>query len=84
MEKERLSEAVEAWDLEERRGYVVTGRYTTTLKRKRVRFLSAGSVFKEPLQGMLADVTPENHPALGLPHRVYRAGFALTLPLYKV
>lgn len=82
-ERGRLLEALEAWDLEERRGYVVSGRQTTTLKRKRVRFISAGSVFKQPLAGMLADVTPENHVALGLPHRVYRCGLALTLPPYK-
>jgi CRISPR-associated protein Csm4 len=81
-ERENLARALEAWDIEERRGYVVSGRHTTTLKRKRVRFLKAGSIFQQPLQGALADVTPEEHLALGLTHRVYRAGFALTLPLY--
>jgi len=80
-EKPLLSEALEAWDAVERRGYVVSGRHATTLKRKRVRFLVPGSVFTRPLAGTFADVTPNNHTALGLAHRVYRCGLALHLPL---
>lgn len=80
-EKALLAEALEAWEVVERRGYVVTGRYTSTIKRKRLRLLVPGSVLRFPLKGTYADVTPDNHLALGLSHRVYRAGLALTLPV---
>jgi CRISPR-associated protein Csm4 len=80
-EKASLAHSLEAWDIVERRGYIVSGRRATTLKRHRVRLMVAGSVLKRPLIGSFADVTPNNHEALGLPHRVYRCGLAFTLPL---
>lgn len=75
-----LGAALQAWDLEESRGFVVSGRSTTTLKRKRLWFLSEGSVATHPLPGRLVDVTPEHGPALGLPHRVYRSGLGFWFP----
>ncbi len=76
----RLPSVLNAWDMEESRGFVVSGRYATTLKRKRVRFLTEGSVATEALSGRLVDVTPEHGPALGLPHRVYRSGLGFWFP----
>jgi CRISPR-associated protein Csm4 len=76
-----LAESLEAWKVLERRGYVVSGRQATTFKRKRVRLLVAGSVLRRSLKGDLVDVTPDDHEALGLRHRVYRSGLALFLPL---
>ncbi|SHF33953.1 CRISPR-associated protein, Csm4 family [Desulfacinum infernum DSM 9756] len=76
----RLTETLTAWEMEESRGFVVSGRHATTLKRKRVRFITEGSVATEPLAGRLVDVTPEHGPALGLPHRVYRSGMGFWFP----
>lgn len=76
----RLPQVLKAWDMEESRGFVVSGRLATTLKRKRVRFLTEGSVSSEPLSGRLVDVTPDHGPALGLAHRVYRSGLGFWFP----
>ncbi|MEJ5347617.1 MAG: type III-A CRISPR-associated RAMP protein Csm4 [Desulfosoma sp.] len=76
----RLPQVLSAWDMEESRGYVVSGRSATTVKRKRVRFLIEGSVAREPLSGRLVDVTPEQGLALGLTHRVYRSGLGFWFP----
>lgn len=73
-ERPRLARVLEAWDFVETRGYVVSGRYASTLKRKRVRMIREGSVASESLVGQYADVTPEAGPALGLQHPVYRCG----------
>ncbi len=75
-----LGAALQAWDLEESRGFVVSGRSTTTLKRKRLWFLTEGSVATQPLPGRLVDVTPEHGPALGLPHPVFRSGLGFWFP----
>lgn len=79
-ERHRLKDVLEAWEYVERRGYVVTGRYTTTLKRKRVRMLAEGSVAKENLKGSMVDVTPNGAEAFGLKHRVYRSGLVFLAP----
>ncbi len=76
----RLREVLSAWEMEESRGFVVSGRSATTIKRKRVRFLIEGSVASEPLAGRLVDVTPEHGMALGLAHRVYRSGLGFWFP----
>ncbi|MEJ5366424.1 MAG: type III-A CRISPR-associated RAMP protein Csm4 [Desulfosoma sp.] len=79
-ELDRLRDVLTAWNMEESRGFVVSGRHATTLKRKRVRFLTEGSVATTPLAGRLVDVTPEHGPALGLAHRVYRSGMGFWFP----
>jgi CRISPR-associated protein Csm4 len=73
-ERHLLEEALTAWDFVETRGHVVTGRYATTLKRKRVRMLREGSVARQSLKGSMVDVTPAAGETLGLHHRVYRCG----------
>lgn len=79
-ERQGLAQALEAWEFVERRGYIVSGRNAMGLKRKRVRMLVEGSVVKKPLCGAMADVTPDNASALGIPHRVYRSGLAFLVP----
>lgn len=79
-ERQVLKENLVAWDLCESRGYVVSGRMATTLKRKRVRMITEGSVLKMPLRGKMVDVTPNHSETLGVIHRVYRSGLAFTLP----
>ncbi|MEW6380264.1 MAG: type III-A CRISPR-associated RAMP protein Csm4 [bacterium] len=75
-----LDQQLEAWDLVERKGYIVSGRDATTLKRQRVWMFTEGSVAKGPLKGLMVDVTPDNAVSLGLVHRVYRSGLAFLLP----
>ena len=79
-ERGRLGQVLQAWDFVERRGYIVTGRDTTGLKRKRVSMLVEGSVAREKLKGSMVDVTPDGAEALGLRHRVYRSGLAFLAP----
>jgi CRISPR-associated protein Csm4 len=75
-----ISDWFEAWDWVESRGYVVSGRTTTTLKRQRVRLIIEGSVTRQPVQGRMVEVTPPHAATLGLPHRVYRSGLAFVFP----
>lgn len=79
-EREGLADALEAWEFVERRGYVVSGRNATGIKRKRVRMLVEGSVARKPLKGAMADVTPDNASDLGISHRIYRSGLAFLVP----
>ncbi|MEM4406739.1 MAG: type III-A CRISPR-associated RAMP protein Csm4 [Candidatus Methanomethylicaceae archaeon] len=79
-ERQGLAQDLEAWDFIEKRGYIVSGRNTTTIKRKRVRMLVEGTVARRNLRGTMVDVTPENAETLGIPHRVYRCGLAFMVP----
>ncbi len=79
-ERQHISDIFETWDFVESRGYIVSGRMTTTLKRKRVRMIREGSVAREPVKGTVVDVTPENFQSLGLTHRVFRSGLAFLVP----
>jgi CRISPR-associated protein Csm4 len=79
-ERNRLPDCLEAWDFFESKGYIVTGRDATTLKRKRVNFLSEGSVFTKTVTGAMVNVTPDAGDAMGLIHPIYRCGLAFMLP----
>lgn len=79
-ERQDLAQALEAWDFVEKRGYVVSGRNATTVKRKRMRMIVEGSVARKPLRGAMIDVTPDDAQALGIPHRVFRSGLAFLVP----
>lgn len=79
-ERSDLSSRLEAWNLSESRGYVVSGRNATTLKRKRVRMIMEGSVFRKPVRGSMVNVTPDASHDLGLEHNVYRCGLAFLWP----
>jgi len=79
-EREELRNSLEAWDAVERRGFIVSGRNTMTIKRKRVRMIREGSVSRKNLTGTLVDVTPNNPEKLGITHKIYRSGLAFLLP----
>ncbi|RMH04024.1 MAG: type III-A CRISPR-associated RAMP protein Csm4 [Nitrospirae bacterium] len=80
-ERERLANDWEAWEWFESRGYITSGRQTTTLKRHRVRFFLEGSVARGCPTGTLTDVTPDVAAAFGIPHRCYRSGLAFLAPM---
>jgi len=77
-ELNNFMEIFQAWDFFETRGYIVSGLTAKTLKRKRIRMVSEGSVLNRKVRGAIQDVTPDN--AIRLDHRVYRSGLAFLLP----
>lgn len=79
-EKLNMPGILEAWDFRETRGYVVSGRMATNLKRKTARLIVDGSVVKIPVKGTMLDVTPDDCQSLGLSHRIYRSGLAFLWP----
>lgn len=79
-EKNGLQDYLQAWETVERRGYIVSGRSTTTIKRKRVRMMIEGSATSKLLSGCMVDVTPDYAFELGIGHRVYRSGIAFLIP----
>jgi CRISPR-associated protein Csm4 len=80
IERSTFSHLMESWDFFETRGYVVSGRQATKIKRKRLRMVACGSVARKPIRGSIVDVTPEPSESFGLGHRVYRSGLAFTVP----
>ncbi|SFM73992.1 type III-A CRISPR-associated RAMP protein Csm4 [Thermodesulforhabdus norvegica] len=76
-----LSSCLLAWDIEENRGFVSSGRQATTVKRKRLYFIKEGAVASVPLRGSMVDVTPDAAAAIGIPHRVYRCGLGFWFPM---
>ncbi len=80
-EHKQLTEFLVAWNFQEIRGYITSGRDATTLKRKRVRMITEGSVVSKPVIGSLANVTPCDADSFGLKHKIYRCGLAFLLPL---
>ncbi|MEJ5299529.1 MAG: type III-A CRISPR-associated RAMP protein Csm4 [Thermodesulforhabdaceae bacterium] len=79
-----LSEQLLAWTIEENRGFVSSGRYGTTLKRKRLFLFAEGTVSRKPFQGCLVDVTPQIGPSMGLDHKVFRSGLGFWFPLPRL
>jgi len=75
-----LDQNLIAYDLMRKRGWITSGRYALTLKRKSVGFIGEGSVFKIPVGGRIVDVTPDNIPPDILEHKAYRYGHAFTAP----
>ncbi len=70
-----------AFDTLRKKGWITSGRYALPLKRKSVGFIIEGSVLGEQPVGSLVDVTPDSAPFEILNHRVYRYGYAFTVPL---
>jgi CRISPR-associated protein Csm4 len=79
-ERQDLKSCLQAWETVERRGYVVSGRNTTTIKRKRVRMFAEGTATSKLLSGCMINVTPDHAVELAIPHRVYRSGLAYLVP----
>ena len=63
------------YQLLSRSGYIYSP-YCQSLRRKSVRMFTEGSVFSGKKTGKLADITPQ----IFKEHKVYRYGFAFTLP----
>lgn len=80
-EIDTLAEKLIAYDIKIKKGWITSGRTALPIKRKSAGFLREGSVFVKPVKGTLVDVTPENVMPQLLAHRVYRYGYALTVPL---
>jgi CRISPR-associated protein Csm4 len=66
-----------SYSLLERGGWVSSSNPGHQVRRKKVRMLGEGSVFKGEPIGQLADVRPYKE----FPHPVYRSGISLTLPI---
>jgi CRISPR-associated protein Csm4 len=75
-ESEYLQEA--SYTLRERSGWIVSPVSGQQARRQAVQMFAEGSVFPQPISGMLADVTPEKFKA----HSIYRSGISLSLPIY--
>lgn len=73
-ERNDLRRMLQAWDVMESRGHVVSGRHTTSIKRKRLMMLTEGSVASQPLVGAMVDVTPGEAAANRLEHPIFRCG----------
>jgi CRISPR-associated protein Csm4 len=70
-----------SYDIARHKGWISDGRFGLPLKRKSLGFITEGSVAHTPLNGQIADVTPDDLPPGILSHRVYRYGLAFTAPL---
>lgn len=70
-----------AYDILRKKGWITSGRNALPIKRKSLGFIKEGSVLNQPIKGSIVDVTPEDAPSDVLLHRVYRYGYAFTVPL---
>lgn len=66
-----------AYQLVPRRGWCYSSVAPQQMKRKAVMMLGEGSVFRNELNGALADVTPDGFTV----HKLYRYGIAISLPI---
>jgi CRISPR-associated protein Csm4 len=64
-----------------RKGWTGSLSVGAQAKRQTVFMLSEGSVFAKELIGQLVDITPLNTPLWNGLHKVYRYGYALSVPL---
>jgi CRISPR-associated protein Csm4 len=76
-----IKNALIAYDVVRRKGWVTSGRYALPLKRKSVGFFTEGSVLKTQPRGCIVDVTPEGASLDILQHDIYRYGYAFTAPI---
>ena len=67
-----------SYALRERGGWIVSPVSGQQARRQTVQMFTEGSVFPQPISGMLANVTPGNFKA----HPIYRSGISLSLPIY--
>ncbi|RMH71387.1 MAG: type III-A CRISPR-associated RAMP protein Csm4 [Cyanobacteria bacterium J007] len=70
-----------SYEMEQRRGWLSGSPSGLNLRRQSVTMFLEGSLFKQPPQGKLADVTPPDFQYYRDRHRVYRNGIALSLPV---
>jgi CRISPR-associated protein Csm4 len=79
-ERMSLQSSAIAFEIIRKKGWIASGRRTLPLKRKSIGFFGEGSVFTFSPRGCLADVTPDSDPYRILAHRVFRYGYAFTVP----
>jgi CRISPR-associated protein Csm4 len=75
-QEDDLKDSLLGYDFVERGGYVYS-IYSSDIKKRRIRMLVEGSVFRKKLRGTVVDVTPEGFDG----HRVLRYGVAFLKPL---
>ncbi|SHM86398.1 CRISPR-associated protein Csm4 [Caldanaerovirga acetigignens] len=75
-QEDDLRDSLFGYDFIERGGYVYS-IYSSDIKKRRIRMLVEGSVFRKKLRGTVIDVTPEGFEG----HRVLRYGVAFLKPL---
>lgn len=66
-----------SYALRERSGWIVSPVSGQQARRQAIQMFTEGSVFSQPINGMLATVTPEKFKA----HPIYRSGISLSLPI---
>ena len=66
-----------SYALRERSGWIVSPASGQQARRQAIQMFTEGSVFLQPISGMLANVTPGNFKA----HQIYRSGISLSLPI---
>ena len=64
--------------LRERGGWIVSPVSGQQARRQNVQMFIEGSIFRQAIGGVLANVTPEKFKA----HSIYRSGISLSLPIY--
>ncbi|MGI6226103.1 MAG: type III-A CRISPR-associated RAMP protein Csm4 [Peptococcales bacterium] len=74
-QKTEVNELI-SYELDNRNGYVYSGA-GRSYRKKSIRVIKEGSVFKRKIEGQVADITPE---AFGK-HRIYLNGKAFTIPI---
>ena len=67
-----------SYALRERGGWIVSPVSGQQARRQTVQMFTEGSVFPQPVGGILANVTPGNFKA----HQIYRSGISLSLPVH--
>lgn len=79
-EFEKIDNILDCYNFIRKKGWISSGRHSLPLKRKSVGFITEGSTLKDTIKGTLVDVTPEDVSANYLTHKVYRYGYAFTVP----
>ncbi len=78
------AENILAYDVIRKKGWISSGRQALPIKRKSVGFIKEGSVLKKRPLGCIVDVTPDNVPLEVLSHRIFRYGYAFSIPIGRI
>ena len=77
-EKEEAKRAL-SYALISRKGWIMSSSSLQQMKRRECKMFAEGSLFKNPLRGVMADVTPSEFKD----HRVYRYGLGMMVEFKK-
>ncbi|TYP55425.1 type III-A CRISPR-associated RAMP protein Csm4 [Thermosediminibacter litoriperuensis] len=75
---EKVADIIKAFSLLERAGYSYSP-FNQQARKKKVRMLAEGSVFKKDVQGMVVDVSPGEDVG----HKILKYGLAYTVPIFN-